>query len=71
MGTIIGVIFGIITSVNIYNEISKEVQGLQFSIPWGEVAIIISLVIISAILTTILPARQASKILPADALRFE
>ena len=71
LGTIIGVIFGIITSVNIYNEISKEVQGLQFSIPWGEVAIIISLVIISAILTTILPARQASKILPADALRFE
>ena len=71
LGTIIGVIFGIITSVNIYNEISKEVQGLQFSIPWGEVAIITSLVIVSAILTTILPARQASKIIPADALRFE
>jgi putative ABC transport system permease protein len=71
MGVIIGMSLGALTSWNIYTEISKEVQGLQFTVPWRNVLGLIALTSICAILSAYIPARQASRIYPAEALRTE
>lgn len=71
LGIIIGVGLGTIISWNITNEIKEEVESIRFSVPWLQIGIIIGLSYIFAMLTTFLPARQASRIYPAEALRYE
>lgn len=44
--------------------------GLQFSIPIGQLAVIIALAFLATLAATASPAQQASKILPAVALRI-
>jgi putative ABC transport system permease protein len=71
MGVVLGLVLGTLTSWNIYQEVSKEVDGLVFSIPWGTILIIASITSIFALLSAYMPARQASKIYPAEALRYQ
>tara|TARA_B100001123_G_scaffold444501_1_gene593543 strand:- start:1114 stop:1620 length:507 start_codon:yes stop_codon:yes gene_type:complete len=71
MGVVIGMGLGTLTSWNIYTEISKEVQGLQFTVPWRNVLALIILTSICSIVSAYIPARQASRIYPAEALRTE
>jgi len=71
MGVVIGMGLGTLTSWNIYTEISKEVQGLQFTVPWRNVLGLIILTSICSIVSAYIPARQASRIYPAEALRTE
>ena len=55
----------------IFQEISKELEGAQFTVPIGEVGILILITIIASILASVIPANEASKIYPAEALRDE
>ena len=71
LGIIIGVGLGILTASNIFREISREVEGVKFSIPVLNLAAIIFITSIAALISSFLPARQASKIYPAEALRYE
>ena len=71
MGVILGLALGTLTSWNIFNAISEEVSGLEFSIPWVTVLLMLGVTSFFALLSAYLPAKQASKIYPAEALRYE
>ena len=71
LGIVVGIFLGILQSWLIYNEISKELEGAKFVIPFGEVGILIGITIIASILASIIPANEASKTYPAEAIRYE
>ncbi|MCC6166700.1 MAG: ABC transporter permease [Caldilineaceae bacterium] len=68
VGTAAGVLLG-------QSLIAGSLEGLResqvFSIPWREIAWIVLAAYGFSLLTTILPALQASRIYPAEALRYE
>jgi len=71
LGIIIGSALGLGLSYNVTTFLAKEMQGLEFVLPWQSVLFIAALSYIASLLTTYLPARQASKVYPAEALRYE
>jgi ABC-type antimicrobial peptide transport system permease subunit len=44
---------------------------MAFVVPWGTLAIIFGAVYLIALLTTFIPALRASRIYPAQALRYQ
>ena len=73
LGIAIGVALGSIISWNIVNDVREfeGVEGLTFSFPWVQIIIIVGVAYIFSLAATLLPARQASRIYPAEALRYE
>ena len=73
LGTAIGVILGLILGANVISDIRAEEadQNLRLSIPWVQIVVIIALTYLFSMIATFLPARQASRIYPAEALRYE
>ena len=71
LGILIGVGLGALLSYNLVRDIADQVPGLSFTIPWAQIAIIVAIAYAFSLLTTFLPARQASRIYPAEALRYE
>ena len=71
LGIVLGLGLGALTSWNIFNEIAKEVEGIRYSIPWLNVMIIVGITVFFALLSSFLPSKQASRIYPAEALRYE
>ena len=68
IGSLLGIALGSLIAWNIYDTIGSE--GVTFSIPWINVVIVISIAFFFSLLTTFLPSKQASKISPAEALRY-
>ncbi len=71
IGTILGLALGAVTSWNIFNELATQTDGLRFDIPWINVAIIVGVAWAFSLAMTTLPALQAGRIYPAEALRYE
>ena len=71
LGVGIGVALGAILSFNLVEGIQDQIPGLQFSMPWLQIGVIIGIAYVFAMITTYLPARQAGRIHPAEALRYE
>ncbi len=71
IGTAIGLLLGALISWQIVNDIQDSFDGLSFSVPWLTVTVIVVIAVIAALLTTLIPARQASRIYPSEALRYE
>ena len=71
LGIFVGICLGILQSWLIFLEISKELEGAKFSVPVGEVGVLIVITIIASILASVIPANEASKTYPAEALRYE
>ncbi len=71
LGIAVGLALGALTSWNIFNEIAKEVDGITYKIPWLNVLVIVAITTFFALLSSFLPSKQASKIYPAEALRYE
>ena len=69
LGIAIGVGLGIILSYNLVNDIRDDIETIQFKIPWMQITAIVLVAYLFSLLTTFLPARQASRIYPAEALR--
>ncbi len=72
LGSAIGVILGLILASNIFaaNFFEQFNTGLTFSIPWYQLSIIVAVALSSAFLGALLPAWQAGRIAPAEALRY-
>ena len=71
MGIAIGVGLGTVISYNIVKDIQEDVDTIRFAIPWLQIGIIVAIAYVFSLATTFLPARQASRIYPAEALRYE
>ena len=73
LGSIIGLALGLLLAFNAVNSIRAEsgIEGLSFSVPWMQLGVILALTYGFSLLTTFLPARQASRVYPAEALRYE
>ena len=73
LGIVIGTTLGIVLGWQAYNDI-KEDEGLdtiRFAIPWIQIGVILTVTYAASLLATFLPARQASRVYPAEALRYE
>ena len=73
LGIAIGVVLGAVLSYNIVKDLREqlEIETLRFSLPWLQITVIIVLAYLFSLVTTFLPAKQASRIHPAEALRYE
>ena len=71
LGIALGMALGSLISWNLLNDLNEDFGGLEFSIPWLTVAVIVAVAYAFSLLTTYWPARQAGSIYPAEALRYE
>ncbi len=71
LGIVVGIFLGVLQSWLIFLEISKELEGARFSVPIADVGILIVVTVIASILASVIPANEASKTYPAEALRYE
>jgi putative ABC transport system permease protein len=71
LGVLIGTVLGLALSYNVINFLKEDLAGLEFQVPWLQIAIIAAVACVASLLMTFLPARQASRIYPAEALRYE
>ena len=65
----LGLGFGL--SIGIVNEVSEDFDGVTYAIPWATIILVVVVAYGASLLTTYLPARQASRIYPAEALRYD
>jgi putative ABC transport system permease protein len=69
LGIVIGIAIGLTVSYQIFTSMVTEVD-VTFSVPWMQLLYIVSITYIASLVCTIAPAVRASKIPPAEALRF-
>jgi putative ABC transport system permease protein len=71
MGVLIGIVSGVMVSHEIFNVMVGDFGGdVQFAVPWLKIAYVTAIAYLATIICTIIPARNASKIAPAEALRY-
>lgn len=72
-GAASGLVIGLILCHNAFalTFLDEAHLGLKLVIPWNTLAFILLSAVTSALIAVVLPARQASRIAPADALRYE
>jgi ABC-type antimicrobial peptide transport system permease subunit len=46
-------------------------QDVSLTVPWLNLAVIFTVVYLAALVSTLLPAIRASRVYPAEALRYE
>jgi putative ABC transport system permease protein len=70
-GILLGAVLSLVTSYLLFNN-DKDLQGagIGFPIPWANIAVLVVAAAVASVLATVWPARQASKIRPAVALRI-
>ena len=70
---VVGTVFGLIVSNTVIADVSSQsaYEMVTLQVPWVELAIIFGAVYLVALLTTLAPAVRASRIYPAEALRYE
>jgi len=69
LGAALGVGVGLFVADNTVTFLSRLNPELQFSIPWDQVLLVVLVALVAALLMTVLPARQAARLTPAEALR--
>ena len=71
LGLGVGVCLGLGFSGTLIDNIREGFPGMEYRVPWSALAIVIVAGYAASLLTTYLPARRASKVYPAEALRYE
>lgn len=71
LGIALGIALGAGLSVQIVGTMAESFEGLKYTVPWLNIIVVVIIAYGASLLTTYLPARQASKVYPAEALRFE
>jgi putative ABC transport system permease protein len=69
LGAALGVGVGLFVAQNTVTFLSRLSPELRFSIPWDQLALVVLVSLGAALLMTVLPARQAARLTPAEALR--
>lgn len=71
LGTLAGSLLGLFLAYFLVTSDSFPGKGQQFYVPWGQVAFFIIVTLVASLLMTWIPARQASSVPTAEALRYE
>jgi putative ABC transport system permease protein len=71
LGIGVGVALALGFSGTLIDNISQNKPGLEYQVPWTELLLVIVVGYAASLLTTFLPARKASRVYPAEALRYE
>ncbi len=73
LGSLLGIILGLLLSSNIFaaNFFEQYNTGLTFSIPWQELSFIVGIALLASFLGALLPAWQAGRVSPAEAIRYQ
>jgi putative ABC transport system permease protein len=73
IGTALGLLLGLILCQNIFavDFFARFQSGLALVVPWTEIALICAAALGASLLAALLPAWQAGRVAPADALRYE
>lgn len=67
----LGIALGLAFAYQLISYTARSEPGLTFSVFWGQVGLVAVGAFLAALLMTSLPAWQASRIYPAEALRYE
>ena len=71
LGIALGLGFGLLMGINVLSDIRTDEPNISLVIPWGQLALIGVGAYLFSLLTTYLPSRQAARIAPANALRYD
>jgi ABC-type lipoprotein release transport system permease subunit len=69
-GTLMGVGIALIATWGLTTSKASWAEGLHYGVAWRDIVLIVGLAVIAALAAAILPARAASDIEPAVALRI-
>lgn len=72
VGSVLGVVLGLILAQNIFavDFFEQFHTGLFFSVPWSELGLIVGIALLASLLAAMLPAWQAGRVSPSEALRM-
>jgi putative ABC transport system permease protein len=70
---VVGTFLGLVVAHNVISgsQSTPSWENISFDVPWANLGIIFSVVYLVALATTWLPALRASRIYPAEALRYQ
>ncbi len=71
LGIGLGVLLGYALSFQLTDNMADQIEGLTCQIPWIRIIAIAGIAYAASLITTVLPARKAASIYPAQALRYE
>ncbi len=71
LGTLLGVVLGLVLAKDIVDNLAKSDSSIALSVPWLQILFIVAIAYVASLITTYVPAWQASRVAPADALRYE
>jgi ABC-type antimicrobial peptide transport system permease subunit len=73
LGILLGIVLGIIVAFNVVLDFRNTPgwEAMTFAVPWLTLGIVFAVVYVGSVLATLPPARQASRVYPAEALRYE
>lgn len=70
---VVGTVLGLAMAYNVIADASSQANysNLTFAVPWTVVLAVFATVCVAAVVTTIVPALRASRVYPAEALRYQ
>jgi putative ABC transport system permease protein len=70
---VVGTLLGLLVAYNVVHDYARQpgMENLGLEVPWLTLVIVFVAVYVVALLTTLLPARRASEVYPAEALRYQ
>jgi len=70
---LVGTVLALILAHNVIGETSDTggTTNVDMVVPWGTLAIVFVVVYAASLITTLLPALRASRVEPAEALRYQ
>jgi putative ABC transport system permease protein len=71
LGIGLGAGLALIPAAQMISDLAADIPGITFQVPWTEIVFVSGLAYAMTLLTTWLPALQASQVMPAEALRYE
>jgi putative ABC transport system permease protein len=69
LGAGLGVAVGLFVANSTVTFLRRVNPELRFAVPWDQLAVVVLVALAAALVMTALPARQAGRLTPADALR--
>jgi putative ABC transport system permease protein len=71
LGVVVGTMLGLLTAYNLFHSEGVGPEDANFTVPWMFIGMVLVITTSMALLMTWIPAAQASRIPPAEALRYE